>query len=879
MKRFVLFFVAALIVFSLIPANTVSAATVPVYYNSYTDMRDNYGVSDWSSTCFTCSAAMVISSKGISGATPYDIWKLNGNTSYVTSWQRVCNAYGVTTQSGWLGGSATDVKNAIISLCKSHPEGIMVMGTCDNGGDHAVVAFIDDYNNVYFHDPGYYGWSSRQIGVHDFMFSSYTQFTQYRVFNGGNVAPVDIGTDFYGIILNTAAWKPITVGSDGFVTMQKEIGHASQVWKFTRQADNSYVIESALNGKALEMHQGNTTAGTPVATADKYGGYYFQRWFIYPYGNGYVLASAHHGDLVLDMFNNDSSDGMEITTYPRNNTGAQVWSINKQDDVQLKSPTLTVSAKNDKTSTTFTWNEVYGESTYTVYIWKDKCDYLAADYMIENAKSGCTKTLPAGKYEALVIANNAFTSASSKVVSFSVASTCTHNWTSSVKAATCTEPAVTTYKCSLCGETKTEKAELKWSGWSATYPNQGIRVQYKDQYRYADRKPNWSEAKTYSIEYAAQWPAGFDTNNQYYSQYNKTPATAGETATAKTTVVSNEHVGYIYWHWCRGTYWNGPDNRAISDCREGEFQAFHAFPTSSDSAGTSSYGDHKFVNGSCCVDSYWWHRIPVYRQTYTVQTLQHTGDQWTDWSSWSDDKIEATNDRKVETRRVYRYLTEGLADHTWDEGTVTKAPTETETGVRTHKCTVCGATGTTTIPSANSATNPFVDVPKDKYYHDAVLWAFQNNITTGKDATHFDPSGKCTRAQVVTFLWRAAGEPAPRSLNNPFPDVSDNKYYYKAVLWAVEQGITNGFKDGSFGPNKSCTRAQIVTFLWRYANEPAPNNMNNTFPDVNIGAYYGKAVLWAVENGITTGYKDGSFGPDKTCTRDQIVTFLYRYIN
>ena len=172
--------------------------------------------------------------------------------------------------------------------------------------------------------------------------------------------------------------------------------------------------------------------------------------------------------------------------------------------------------------------------------------------------------------------------------------------------------------------------------------------------------------------------------------------------------------------------------------------------------------------------------------------------------------------------------------------------------------------------------NPFVDVPEGKFFYEPVLWAYSNNITTGKDATHFNPSGFCTRAQVVTFLWRAAGKPEPKSLINPFPDAPEGKFYYKAVLWAVEQGITAGYRDGTFGPDDACTRGQIVTFLWRYFDQPEPKTLVNPFPDVEQGNFYYKAVLWAVENGITGGFKDGTFGPDKTCTRDQIVTFLYR---
>ena len=194
-------------------------------------------------------------------------------------------------------------------------------------------------------------------------------------------------------------------------------------------------------------------------------------------------------------------------------------------------------------------------------------------------------------------------------------------------------------------------------------------------------------------------------------------------------------------------------------------------------------------------------------------------------------------------------------------------------GYQERTCSKCDEVETGGI------VNPFVDVNESMFCYDAVLWAYYSNITTGTDATHFNPAGNCSRAQVVTFLWRAAGQPEPKSSENPFPDVAKGKFYYKAVLWAVENGITAGFKDGTFGPNKTCTRAQIVTFLWRYAQEPMPNSMENPFPDVDTNAYYGQAVLWAVERGITSGYKDGTFGPGKTCKRDQIVTFLYRYMS
>ena len=169
----------------------------------------------------------------------------------------------------------------------------------------------------------------------------------------------------------------------------------------------------------------------------------------------------------------------------------------------------------------------------------------------------------------------------------------------------------------------------------------------------------------------------------------------------------------------------------------------------------------------------------------------------------------------------------------------------------------------------------FVDVPSGSYYEDAVDWAVANGITTGTDAAHFSPDGICTRAQAVTFLWRAAGRPAPESRTMPFTDVPADSYYYDAVLWAVENGITKGTSSTTFSPDDTCTRAQIVTFLWRSEQSPAAGS-SNPFTDVSADAYYADAVLWAVKEAITTGTTRTTFSPDAECTRAQIVTFLWR---
>ena len=225
----------------------------------------------------------------------------------------------------------------------------------------------------------------------------------------------------------------------------------------------------------------------------------------------------------------------------------------------------------------------------------------------------------------------------------------------------------------------------------------------------------------------------------------------------------------------------------------------------------------------------------------------------------------------------YRDSYTNALGHAWNNGVITKPATATEDGVRTYTCTRCGATRTEAIPRTG-LTNPFVDVKEGKYYYNAVLWAYYHDpqVTGGTDATHFSPNKTCTREQIVTFLWKACGAPEPTTTSNPFKDVKSTKYYYKAVLWAVENGITGGVGDGKFGVGQPCTREQAMTFLWKACGSPEPTSTSNPFADVKRGKYFYQAVLWAVENNITSGTSATTFGVGQTCTRGQIVTFLYK---
>ena len=217
------------------------------------------------------------------------------------------------------------------------------------------------------------------------------------------------------------------------------------------------------------------------------------------------------------------------------------------------------------------------------------------------------------------------------------------------------------------------------------------------------------------------------------------------------------------------------------------------------------------------------------------------------------------------------------------EGTVSITVTSTEDANVTATCTVTvtkrnddtvWAGGSAIVGGFGDDGVIFKDVSFRNYYYDAVKWAVDRDITSGTSRYTFSPDAVCTRAQTVTFLWRAAGCPKAENRNNPFTDVHTGDYFYEAVLWAVESGITNGTSAATFSPDATVSRAQVVTFLWRA--EGQPDAAASGFADVSANAYYAKAVDWAFACGITTGMDYGTFGADAECTRAQIVTFLYR---
>lgn len=212
--------------------------------------------------------------------------------------------------------------------------------------------------------------------------------------------------------------------------------------------------------------------------------------------------------------------------------------------------------------------------------------------------------------------------------------------------------------------------------------------------------------------------------------------------------------------------------------------------------------------------------------------------------------------------------------HVWTLTEVQHEPEEGQHGgLAVYTCARCGDTKT----AQRCAGEVFVDMPKiGNWAHEPIDWAYFNGITSGTSATTFSPRKTVTRAEVMTFLWSAFGRPAPEEAEMPFTDVKGKAYYYRPVLWAVQKGITAGKTQTTFAPKEGCTRAEIVTFLWSAAGRPEPSSTESPFKDVRRKNYYYKSVLWAVENGITAGTGENTFSPNAVCTRAQTVTFLYK---
>ena len=342
-----------------------------------------------------------------------------------------------------------------------------------------------------------------------------------------------------------------------------------------------------------------------------------------------------------------------------------------------------------------------------------------------------------------------------------------------------------------------------------------------------------------NLTITAQW-----TVNQYTITYNLAGGTAEgnlDTYTIETgafTLKNPTKSGYTFTGWS-GTGLDGENNMTVT------------IPTGS--TGNRTYTAHwRYNGGGSSGYSY-----------YTIKATAGTG------GSISPSGNVSVREGRDQTFTITPDKGYAVANVKIDGKSIGAVKSYTFENVRrTHTIEVIFMKA-----NGNPQTGVFVDVATGSYYEDAVDWAVENGITKGTDDTHFSPDGICTRAQIVTFLWRAAGSPEPKTMSS-FADVSMDAYYAKAVAWAVENGITTGTGDGKFSPDATCTRAQSVTFLFRAIGKLVDSKAE--FSDVLTDSYYANAVAWAVENGVTNGIGDGLFGPDNSCTRAQIVTFLFR---
>ena len=296
---------------------------------------------------------------------------------------------------------------------------------------------------------------------------------------------------------------------------------------------------------------------------------------------------------------------------------------------------------------------------------------------------------------------------------------CSHDYLPAYIDATCVDYGYTIYTCTLCGDTYTVY-EGDYTEWSTTKPS-GVAedlIETKTQYRYADKETTtsyepslsgwtqvsgeWKQSGSGSVQYVKSWPSGFDTSHSLYSTYNKSPKSNTETTTDKTTINSDKVSGYLYYHWCRGTYTAGPIDRGSKATKQSPFVAFHAFYSTTNpntlNAAPDNDGSYRYENGNCCKDTYWYFYTPVNTQTYTTYRKLFTYERWGNWSDWTDNVYTASASRKVESRTMYRTVIGQLGDHSWNSGVVTTPADCTHDGVKTYTCTHCGETKTAAIP-------------------------------------------------------------------------------------------------------------------------------------------------------------------------------------
>ena len=442
-----------------------------------------------------------------------------------------------------------------------------------------------------------------------------------------------------------------------------------------------------------------------------------------------------------------------------------------------------------------------------------------------------------------------------------------HTYTSKITAPTCTQQGYTTYTCA-CGHTYKDNYTAA-TGHSYSYKvtknpttsatgtltgtcskcsgTTTVTLPKLDTTNYTY---NVTKAATCTASGTGRYTWKTTTYGSFY--FDVTIAAKGHSYTSKVTAPTCTQQGYTtYTCTCGHTY---KDNYTSATGHSYHYRVFES-PT------TSVTGT---LVGNCskCSEAAIITLPKLNRSDYTYAVIQEP--------TCTEMGI-ARYTWKVVTYGIYYFDISLASYHSLTEWLVIKVPTPYEEGIMVRSCMRCDYSEQRTIPKTG---NPFTDVPAGCWYEAPVLWALENGITTGTSDTTFSPGDKCLRAHVVTFLWNAEKTPEPTAYTKSFSDVPAGAWYYKPVHWAVEHGITSGVSDTKFGAGDVCSRYQVVFFLWKAAGSPEPKTTVNPFTDVNPGHFFYKAVLWAVENGITSGTSATTFGPTAPCNRAQVVTFL-----
>ena len=465
----------------------------------------------------------------------------------------------------------------------------------------------------------------------------------------------------------------------------------------------------------------------------------------------------------------------------------------------------------------------------------------------------------------------------------------THSYTAAVTAPTCTEQGYTTYTCS-CGDSyKSDyKDALGHDYQNGTCTRCGakdpsVTPPHTHDYKSVVTKPTCTQAgyTTYTCSCGDSYKSDYkDALGHDYK--NGTCTRCGAKDPGVTPPHTHDYKSVVTKPTCTEQGYTTYTCSICGDSYKGDYK---------DERG------HLFVLGKCirCGEKDPDSHTHEYTKTVvapTCTTRGYTEHVCSCGSSYKTDYTAALG-HDYKNGLCTRCGAKDPSAHTHDYKAVVTKPTCTERGYTTYTCSVCGDSykGSYVDPLGHDYKNgtctrcgakdpnykpqaDFTDVAPGSYCYDAVQWAVANGITKGTDKTHFSPNAGCTRGQVVTFLWRAAGEPTV-SGNVGFVDVAPGSYCYEAVKWAVANGITKGTDATHFSPNETCTRGQVVTFMYRAEGEPAVGGSNG-FVDVAAGSYCYNAVQWAVANGITKGTDTTHFSPSATCTRGQVVTFLYR---